>query len=112
MEYLKERASKEIQLREQELEMRKKEHDRISQREREKNEQQDKMLSAMLNQQEKKKADDDDVFQSAATTITGFTFLDGKNCSKVKHSYFYCLLFGYTEDQFSLSCPYFRHVIS
>ena len=37
VEYLKERASKEIQLREQELEMRKKEHDRMSQREREKN---------------------------------------------------------------------------
>ena len=28
--------------------------------------------------------DDDDVFQSAATTITGFTFLHGKNCSKAK----------------------------
>ena len=52
MEYLKERASKEIQLREQELEMRKKEQDSISQREREKNEQQDKMLSTMLKQQE------------------------------------------------------------
>ena len=52
VEYLKERASKEIQLREQELEMRKKEKDSISQREREKNEQQDKMLSTMLKQQE------------------------------------------------------------
>ena len=52
VEYLKERASKEIQLREQELEMRKKEHDSMSQWEREKNEQQDKMLSSMLKQQE------------------------------------------------------------
>ena len=52
VEYLKERASKEIQLREQELEMRKKEQDSISQREREKNEQQDKMLSTMLKQHE------------------------------------------------------------
>ena len=52
VEYLKERASKEIQLREQELEMRKKEQDSMSQREREKNEQQDKMLSTMLKQQE------------------------------------------------------------
>ena len=52
VEYLKERASKEIQLREQELEMRKKEHDSMSQREREKNEQQDKMLSTMLKQHE------------------------------------------------------------
>ena len=48
VEYLKERASKEIQLREQELEMRKKEHDSMPQREREKNEHQDKMLSTML----------------------------------------------------------------
>ena len=52
VEYLKERASKEIQLREQELEMRKKEQDSMSQREREKNEQQDKMLSTMLKQHE------------------------------------------------------------
>ena len=52
VEYLKERASKEIQLREQELEMRKKEHNSMSQREREKNEQQDKMLSTMLKQHE------------------------------------------------------------
>ena len=52
VEYLKERASKEIQLREQELELRKKEHDSMSQWEREKNEQQDKMLSSMLKQQE------------------------------------------------------------
>ena len=52
VEYLKERASKEIQLREQELEMRKKEHDSMSQWETEKNEQQDKMLSSMLKQQE------------------------------------------------------------
>ena len=52
VEYLKERASKEIQLREQELEMGKKEQDSISQREREKNEQQDKMLSTMLKQHE------------------------------------------------------------
>ena len=52
VEYLKERASKEIQLREQELEMRKKEQDSMSQRERERNEQQDKMLSTMLRQQE------------------------------------------------------------
>ena len=52
VEYLKERAPKEIQLREQELEMRKKEQDSMSQREREKNEQQDKMLSTMLKQQE------------------------------------------------------------
>ena len=52
MEYLKERASKEIQLREQELEMRKEEHDSMPQREREKSEHQDKMLSTMLKQQQ------------------------------------------------------------
>ena len=52
VEYLKERASKEIQLREKELEMRKKVHDSMSQREREKNVQPDKMLSDMLKQQE------------------------------------------------------------
>ena len=74
MEYLKERASKEIQLREQELEMRKKEHDSMSQREREKNEQQDKMLSTMLTRATRTAADDDDAFKSAAKTITGFTF--------------------------------------
>ena len=75
VEYLKERASKEIQLREQELEMRKKEQDSISQREREKNEQQDKMLSTMLTRATRTAADDDDAFKSAAKTITGFTFL-------------------------------------
>ena len=74
VEYLKERASKEIQLREQELEMRKKEHDSMSQREREKNEQQDKMLSTMLTRATRTAADDDDAFKSAAKTITGFTF--------------------------------------
>ena len=75
VEYLKERASKEIQLREQELEMRKKEQDSISQREREKNEQQDKMLSTMLTRATRTAADDDDAFKSAAKTITGFAFL-------------------------------------
>ena len=29
-----------------------------------------------------------------------------------QNSYFHCLLFGYTEDQFSLCCPYFLHVIN
>ena len=52
VEYLKERASKEIQLREQELEMRKEEPDSMPQREREKSEHQDKMLSTMLKQQQ------------------------------------------------------------
>ena len=52
VEYLKERASKEIQLREQELEMRKEEHDSMPQREREKSEHQDKILSTMLKQQQ------------------------------------------------------------
>ena len=56
--------------------MRKKEHDSMSQREREKNERQDKMLSTMLTQAARTAADDDDdAFKSAATTITGFTFL-------------------------------------
>ena len=52
MEYLKERASKEIQLREQQLEMRKEEHASMPEREREKSEHQDKMLSTMLKQQQ------------------------------------------------------------
>ena len=88
VEYLKERASKEIQLREQELEMRKKEQDSISQREREKNEQQDKMLSTMLKQQEQQQQMMM-MLLNQQQQQSGFTFLDGKNCSKVKHSYFY-----------------------
>ena len=55
--------------------MRTKEHDSMSQWEREKNEQQDKMLSTMLTQAARTAADDDDAFKSAVTTITGFTFL-------------------------------------
>ena len=52
MEYLKKRASKEIQLREQELEMRNEERDSMPQREREKSEHQDRKLSAVLKQQQ------------------------------------------------------------
>ena len=36
--------------------------------------------------------DDDHIFQSAATTITGFTFLYGKNCSKAKVIFIVCSL--------------------
>ena len=50
VEYLKERASAEIQLRERELEMKKNEQESMSQRERERTAQQEKLLSTMLKQ--------------------------------------------------------------
>ena len=52
VEYLKERASIEIQLRERDMELRRKEQESTAQREKERNEQQDQLLSTMLKQQQ------------------------------------------------------------
>ena len=52
LEFLKERASAEIKLRERELEMRTKEQEGRSHREKERNDQQEKLFSTMLKQQE------------------------------------------------------------
>ena len=52
VEYLKERAAKEIALKEQELEMRKKEQENLMEREKEKNQHQDNLISTMLQQQQ------------------------------------------------------------
>ena len=49
---LKERAAKEIALKEQELVLRKKEQENIMEREKEKNQRQENLISAMLQQQQ------------------------------------------------------------
>ena len=52
VEYLKERAAKEIALKEQELELRKKEQENLMEREKEKNQNQENLISTMLQQQQ------------------------------------------------------------
>ena len=52
VEYLKERAAKEIALKEQELELRKKEQENMMEREKEKNQHQENLIFAMLQQQQ------------------------------------------------------------
>ena len=52
VEYLKERADKEILLKKQELELRKKEQENMMEREKEKNQNQEKLISTMVKQQQ------------------------------------------------------------
>ena len=52
VEYLKERAAKEIALKEQELELRKKEQENMMEREKGKNQQQENLISTVLQQQQ------------------------------------------------------------
>ena len=52
VEYLKERADKEILLKKQELELRKKEQENTMEREKEKNQNQEKLISTMVKQQQ------------------------------------------------------------
>ena len=52
VEYLKERAAKEIALKEQELELRKKEQENLMEGEKEKNQNQENLISTMLQQQQ------------------------------------------------------------